>query len=155
MPSGTTVERIVRAARAEIGRAHRHVLGFGENALRFFQLRHARGDLLVWSDPLQDTLADADRDVVRIKRALDRKQPVALLVFLADAVGLIGSAVKLLANLHFDQRALLLHHDDEVEAARRIPADRFCSIGQGQAILYRRMPRSLHLTSSMPSSSSA
>src|SRR4051794_3279287 len=107
---------IVRTARAEIGRAHRHVLGFGENALRFFQLRHPRGDLLVRSDPLQDTLANTDRDVVGIERAFDGKQPVTLLVFFADAGGLVGSTVKLLANLHFDQRPFLFHHDDEVEA---------------------------------------
>ena len=63
----------------------------------------------------QQPLADADRDVVRIERALDREQPVALLVLLADADRLVGGAVKLLAHLHFDQRALLLDHDDEIE----------------------------------------
>ena len=33
---------------------------------------------------------------------------------------LVGGAVKLLAHLHFDQRALLLDHDDEVEARGEI-----------------------------------
>ena len=42
-----------------------------------------------------------------------------MLVLLADADRLVGGAVKLLAHLHFDQRALLLDHDDEVEALRR------------------------------------
>ena len=67
-------------------------------------------------------------DVVGIERALDREQPVALLVLLADADRLVGAAVKFLAHLHFDQRALLLDHDDEIEALRKfgkfLPADR-------------------------------
>src|SRR6185437_10359748 len=57
---------------------------------------------------------------VGVERALDRKQPIALLVLLADANRLIGGAVKLLAHLHFDQRALLLDNDDDVEAGREI-----------------------------------
>ena len=73
------------------------------------------GDLLVVA-VFQQPLADADRDLVGIERALDREQPVAALVLLADADRLVGGAVKLLAHLHFDQRALLLDHDDEVEA---------------------------------------
>ena len=36
-------------------------------------------------------------------------------VALADAHGLIGRAVKLLAHLHFDQGAFFLYHDDELE----------------------------------------
>ena len=64
---------------------------------------------------LEQALADADRDLVGIERALDREQPVAVLVLLADADRLVGGAVELLAHLHFDQRALLLDHDDEIE----------------------------------------
>ena len=48
-----------------------------------------------------------------------------LLVLLADADRLVGGAVELLAHLHFDQRALLLDDDDELEAlarTRRAPA---------------------------------
>ena len=37
-------------------------------------------------------------------------------VLLADADRLVRGAVKLLAHLHFDERALLLDHDDEIEA---------------------------------------
>ena len=76
----------------------------------------APGDLLAGADALQDALADADRDVVGIERALDREQPVALLVLLADADRLIRGAVELLAHLHLEQRALLLDHDDLLEA---------------------------------------
>ncbi len=76
----------------------------------------------------QQPLADADGDVVGIERALDREKPVALLVLLADADRLIGSAVEFLAHLHFDQRALLFDDDDEIEPLREIgqvlPADR-------------------------------
>ena len=41
-----------------------------------------------------------------------------MLVLLADADRLIGGAVEFLAHLHFDQRTLLLDHDDEVEPLR-------------------------------------
>src|SRR4029079_16825159 len=39
---------------------------------------------------------------------------------LADAERLVGGAVKLLAQLHLDEGALLLDHDDLVEAACEI-----------------------------------
>src|ERR1700738_1789910 len=63
----------------------------------------------------QNALADRDGDIVRIERALDGKQPVLLLITLADNHRLVGRTVKLLAHLHFDQRTLLLDADDEVE----------------------------------------
>ena len=44
--------------------------------------------------------------------------------FLPMHSGWFGGAVKLLAHLHFDQRALLLDDDDEIEALRRIPSAR-------------------------------
>src|SRR5262245_58588922 len=112
--------RVVWTARAEIRDAHRHVPGLGEDALRLLELGNARGDLLVGPDPLQDAFADADRDLVGIERALDRKQPVALLVLLSDADRLVGGAVELLAHLHLDQRALLLDHDNELEPLREL-----------------------------------
>ncbi len=64
---------------------------------------------------LEQAFADADRDVVGVERAFDREQPIAALVLLADADRLVRGAVQLLADLHFDQRALLLDHDDEIE----------------------------------------
>ena len=67
---------------------------------------------------LQQPLADRDPDVVGIERALHRKQPLAGLVALADADGLIRRAVEFLAHLHFDQRALFLDDDDELEPVR-------------------------------------
>ena len=63
----------------------------------------------------QHTFADCDRDLVRIERALHGEEPVLLLVALADHDRLVGRAVKLLAHLHFDERALLLDHDDQIE----------------------------------------
>ena len=78
--------------------------------------RDARPDLLAGADAPEDTLADADRDLVGIERALHREQPVALLVLLADADRLVGGPVELLADLDLDQRALLLDHDDLLEA---------------------------------------
>ncbi len=110
---------VVRAAGAEIGDALGDVGGLGQRLLRLLQPRHIGGDLFIGA-VAQQPLADADGDVVGIERALDREQPVALLVLLADADRLIGGAVELLAHLHFDERALLLHHDDEVEAGGEI-----------------------------------
>src|SRR5262249_7739861 len=67
---------------------------------------------------LKQPLADADRDIVGVERALDREEPVAVLVLLADADRLVRRAVELLAYLHFDERAFLFDHDDEIEALR-------------------------------------
>ena len=57
-----------------------------------------------------------------------------LLVLLADADRLVGGAVELLAHLHLDQRALLLDHDDEVEALGEV-LEVLPAIGHGQPIL--------------------
>src|SRR5215472_12190357 len=108
--------RVVRTAGAEIRNAHRDILRLSQNSLRLLERGNPRGDLLVATDPLQDALADADRDLVGIERTLHREQPVALLVLLADADRLVRGAVELFAHLHLDQRALLLDHDDELEA---------------------------------------
>ena len=108
---------VVRAARAEIGNAQGDIDGLAKRALRRLQPRDI-GRQFVVGTGAQQPLADADRDVIGIERALDREQPVALLVLLADAYRLIGGAVELLAHLHFDQRTLFLDHDDEIEAAR-------------------------------------
>ena len=51
---------------------------------------------------------------------LTGKSQSPLLVLLADADRLVRRAVELLADLHLDQRALLLDHDDHVEAAREV-----------------------------------
>ncbi len=105
----------MRTARTEIRNALGDVARLGGDALQFLEPRQASGNVVV-AVILQQPFADADRDIVRIERALDRKQPIALLVALADAHRLVGAAVQLLADLHFDQRALLLDHDDEIEA---------------------------------------
>ncbi len=68
----------------------------------------------------EQPLADGDGDVVRVERALHGEQPVAALVLLADADRLVRRAVQLLADLHFDERALLLDHDDEIEPPREL-----------------------------------
>ena len=68
----------------------------------------------------EHALADGDGDVVGVERALGREQPVAALVLLADDQRLHRRAVEVLAHLHLDQRALLLDHDDHLEAAREI-----------------------------------
>src|SRR5262249_871338 len=68
--------------------------------------------------PGEQTFANANRDIVRIERALDRKKPVPEFVLRADAKRLIGGAVKLFAHLHFNERALLFHHDDEFKPLR-------------------------------------
>ena len=47
---------------------------------------------------------------------MDREEPVAFLVLLADHHRLVGGAIELLADLDLDQRALLLDHHDQVES---------------------------------------
>src|SRR6516164_47725 len=64
----------------------------------------------------EQPLAEADRNLVGIESAFDRKQPIVGFIFLADANRLVCGAVKFLADLYFDQRALFLDHDDQIEA---------------------------------------
>ena len=135
MPSGTTRRGIVRTAGAEIRSARRRRRSSRPALCCALFSRETLAAQLVVVAVAQQPLADADRDVVRIERALDRKQPVALLVLLADADRLVGGAVELLAHLHFDQRALLLDHDDEVEALARTRPVPAAAIGHGQPIL--------------------
>src|SRR5215471_7852577 len=108
--------RIVRTAGAEIGDAHGDVLGLAQDALRLLEPRDPAAEVLV-ARIFQQALAEADRDVVGVERTLDREQPVAGFVLLADADRLVDGAVQLLAHLHLDQRSLLLDHDDELQAA--------------------------------------
>ena len=144
---------IVRAAGTEIRNALGDVAGLGGDALEFLQPRDARREVVV-AVIFEEPLADADRDLVGVERAFDGEQPVARFVALADDDRLVGAAVKFFADLDFDQRALLLDDDDEVEAGGEV-REFAAAIGHGQPILKSRNPNSLHLTSSMPSSSNA
>src|SRR5215510_3690459 len=76
----------------------------------------------------QQSIADTNGNIVRIECSLDREEPVALLIFFADANRLVGGAVELFAHLHLDERALLLDPDNEIESLRDLgkllPADR-------------------------------
>ena len=130
MPSGTTVEVLCGQPEQKYGVRAATSCNLGERVLRLFQPRDLGRDRVVMA-ARQQPLADADRDLVRIERALDREQPVAALVLLADADRLVGGAVQLLAHLHFDQRALLLDHDDEVEALGEV--DQFVAAGSARA----------------------
>src|SRR5690606_35861128 len=87
--------------------------------LRMLEARDLMRDLLV-GRIIENAFADANRDIVGIERALDREQPVSALVLLADAGRLVGGAVEFLAHLHFDERAFLLDHDDEIEPLRKL-----------------------------------
>ena len=109
----------MRAARAEIGGTLGDFDRLGEPALSggdLFQPSPERRILSV----LQQARAERDCDVVGIERAMDREEPLALLVLLADHHGLVRSAVELLAQLDLDQRALLLDDHDEVEPSGEV-----------------------------------
>ena len=110
---------IMRAARAEIRDALPCVLGLGQHRLRLHQPLHAALNFGVGA-VAQQALADADGNVIGVKRALDRKQPLILLVLLAHHNRRIGHAVELFAHLHFNQRALFLNDNDHVEALREL-----------------------------------
>ena len=110
---------IVRTAGTEIRNALGDVAGLGGDALEFLQPRDALREFVV-AMVFQEPLADADRDLVGVERALDGKQPIARFVALADDDRLVGAAVKFFADLDFDQRALLLDDDDEVEAGGEV-----------------------------------
>ena len=105
----------MRAAGTEIGRPLGDVVAGAEHLLGRLQ----RGDDLrqaVVGNPLEHALADGDRDLVRVERALRREQPLAALVLLADNGRLVGGAVENFLDLALDQRPLLLDDDDQVEA---------------------------------------
>jgi hypothetical protein len=85
--------------------------------LRALQPGDVGGDLLVVADMPEHALADADGDVVGIERARGRgRASRPSFVLLADDDRLVDVAVELLADLHLDERALLLDDDHEVEA---------------------------------------
>ena len=109
----------MRTARAKMRNAHRHLGEVSALLLQSLEPRDAPLQLLA-AVIFQQPAADGDGDVIGVERALDRKQPLAVLVFLADAQRLIGRAVKLLAQLRFDQRALFLDNDDKVEPTREV-----------------------------------
>ena len=77
--------------------------------------RDALGDVVVAVD------TSSSRSPMQIATSLGSSAPLTgnsqlpCLVALADADRLVGGAVKLLADLHLDQRALLLDDDDEIE----------------------------------------
>ena len=119
MPSGTLVEELCGQPEQKCGVRVATSLVVDEHLLRMAKPRHAAAQVVVVVIGEQ-ALADGDGDVVGIERALHREEPAALLVLLADADRLVGGAVELLAQLHLDEGALLLDHDDLVEAAREI-----------------------------------
>ena len=94
----------------------------------------------------QQAPTEGDGDVIGVERALDREQPFAALVLLADAERLVRRAVKLLAQLHFDERALLLDDHDEIEAAREFAqALRLERPGRGDLVKAQAQVIGLHL----------
>src|SRR5262249_15562496 len=95
--------RVVRTAGAEIGRALGYIVAGAEHLLGRLQVGDGFRQAVV-GNPLQHALADGDGDLVRIERALRRKQPLAAFVLLADDDRLIGGAVERLLDLAFDQR---------------------------------------------------
>ena len=109
----------MRTAGAEMRHAHGDVGHRLATLLQPLEPAHARFEI-VERMIFQQAPADGDGDVIGVERALDREEPVAALVLLADADRLMRRAVELLAQLHFDQRALLLDDDDEIEPAREL-----------------------------------
>ena len=71
--------------------------------------------------PVADqALAELDGDVAGVERVLGREQPLLVLVLLAEHARPVGEVVELLLDLGLDQRALLLHHQDQVEPLREL-----------------------------------
>ena len=106
---------VVRAARAEIRRADTDILGFEQTRLCLPEGGKPGRDIVVLVE-FQHPLANRNGDVIGIKCPLDREQPGLALVPLANNTGLHTGAVELFLELHLDEGALLLHHDDGLEA---------------------------------------
>ncbi len=110
---------VVRAAGAEIGDAGGGFRGLRPVALEPLEL----GDLaldVVAGAVADQPLAELDGDVGGVERVLGRKQPLLVLVLLAEHARALGQIVELLLDLRLDQRALLLDHQDEVEPLREL-----------------------------------
>src|SRR5690606_7230784 len=111
---------VVRATGAEIGNTLCQILRVGEHSLELPQPCNMGSNLFRMSDDAKDALTDRDRNFVRIKRALHREQRLAVLVLLADDDRVIGRAVEVFAQLHFQQRAFLFNHDHRLQAAYKL-----------------------------------
>ena len=114
---------VMRAAGAEIGRADAEILGARERGLRL---------LRACAPAVRDRSLGAKRKSRRpiaMAMSLASSAPVTgnsqrpVFVLLADADRLVRRAVKLLAHLHLDQRALFLDDDDQSQARARSRAD--------------------------------
>ena len=119
----------MRAARAEIGDAGGGLGGLGLVALEALQLGDVVLDVVAGAVADQP-LAELDGDVGGVERVLGREQPLLVLVLLAEHARALGQIVELLLDLRLDQRALLLDHQDQVEALRRTSSTPCGSSGQ-------------------------
>src|SRR5690606_15867066 len=78
------------------------------------------GDLFRIAENLEHALAKRDRNVVRIQRPRRLEQRLPALILLTHDHRLVGFAVKALAQLRLDQRALFLDDDDHLEALHEL-----------------------------------
>ena len=108
---------VVRAAGAEIGRAQERARRSLLGLLPLLQALELGRDPVVAVEP-EDALRQGLGDLVAGERAVGREQRFFPLVALADDLGRVRAAVEQLLELAFDQRALLLDHDDLLEAVR-------------------------------------
>ena len=144
---------VMRTARAEIGGAHGDILRLREHRLRLLQARHRPRPLRCG-----DSARAVRRWRLRCRSGRARPSPGKAICRARPSCRrrrLICRAVELFANLHLDERAFFLDHDDHVEPGARIRTNSALPSGQGQPTLNSRMPRSLARTSSMPRSSKA
>ena len=111
--------RVVRAAGAEIGNAGCGFRGLWLIALQPLQLADLAFDVVAGAI-LDEPLTELDGDVGRIERILRREQPLVVLVLLAQHARAIWKVVELLLDLRLDQRAFLLHHEDDIEPLREL-----------------------------------
>ena len=106
---------VVGAAGAEVGRAQQGSRRLRLGALAELQPLELRREGLVAVEP-EDALGDRRGDLVAGERAVGGEQRPLLLVALADDPRRAGHPVEQLLELALDQRALLLDHDDLLEA---------------------------------------
>ena len=100
-------------------RALAGVLRLVQPLLRLFHARQPLSQRVILVK-FHQPVADSDGDVVGVQRGMHREQPAAALIALADQLRLPAGVIQLLAHLHFEQRALFLDHDDQIDVAGEI-----------------------------------
>ena len=105
---------IMRTARAKMRHTATNLFNLQQMGLQLFEAGQTAMQVITVVIA-QDPFTNGNGDIIGIKCAFHRKQPTTLLVFFSDTNRLVGTAVKLFAQLHFHQGPLFLDDDHQLQ----------------------------------------